>query len=80
MRRESDIVYQDGIYWVLREERGYGVYKLSPSGTHGVLDGGVLYPLNADGLSIALARCKYIARDMEGNKGREGKGKLLLTH
>lgn len=55
---ESDIVHENGDYWVAREKDRYTVYK---SGiTHSVGDSS--YRKDADGLSIAIARCGYLAR------------------
>lgn len=57
--RRAGIMHENGDYWVAREKEGYGVYR---SGiTHSTLDGNVLYPKDADGLSIAIARCDYLA-------------------
>lgn len=59
---EEDIVHENGNFWVAREADNkppaYIVYKAGP--THSTPDGG--YPLNADGLSIAIARCDYLAK------------------
>jgi hypothetical protein len=56
--RESDIAYENGDYWVAREKDRYTVYQ---SGiTHSVSDSA--YRKDADGLSIAIARCDYLAR------------------
>lgn len=55
--RESDIVHENGDYWVAKERVAYTVYK---SGiTHSVSDSA--YSKDADGLSIAIARCNYLA-------------------
>jgi hypothetical protein len=59
--RESDIMHETPQgYWVAREPRAYTVYRPSPSGTHSVSDSS--YPRDADSLSIAIARCDYLAR------------------
>ncbi len=60
--RESDIMHEAGSYWIGRDKAGkvpaYVVYK---SGiTHSVSDSA--YARDADGLSIAIARCAYLAR------------------
>jgi hypothetical protein len=56
--RESDIVHENGDYWVAREHAVYTVYKSGV--THSVSDSS--YAKDADGLSIAIARCDYLAR------------------
>lgn len=55
--RESDIVFEDDQYWVYRTKTSYDVMK--NKGTHSELDSA--YALDEDGLSIAVARCKYLA-------------------
>jgi hypothetical protein len=62
--RESDIVHENGDYWVARDRAAYTVYR---SGiTHSVSDSS--YAKNADGLSIAIARCDYLARPRRSEK------------
>lgn len=56
--RESDIMYENGAYWVGREKAAYVVYHIGV--THSVSDSA--YAKDADGLSIAIARCDYLAR------------------
>ena len=56
--RESDILYEQGDFWVGRTERAYGVFE--NGATHSTCDSA--YEKTADGLSIAIARCKYLAR------------------
>lgn len=55
--REQDIVYENGHAWVLRKADRY-VAMLSCS-THSVSDSA--YPPTTDGLSLAKARCDYLA-------------------
>jgi hypothetical protein len=51
------IVYERGDFWVKRNRNGYTVYR---SGiTHSKADS--TYTLDADGLSIAIARCNYLS-------------------
>lgn len=57
---EKDIMHEAGGYWVAKEKTGYAVYK--HGATHSTLDSGVIYELSPDGLSIAIARCNYLAR------------------
>lgn len=59
MTRESDIVYENGPCWVRRDRSSYTVFK-SGGITHSVSDSA--YKKNADGLSIAKARCDYLAK------------------
>lgn len=56
---ESDIMHENGAYWVGRDTacRAYVVYRTGA--THSVSDSG--YPLTRDGLAIAIARCDYLA-------------------
>lgn len=55
---ESDIIYQDGPYWVGRSAHDYTVFR----------DGSIVaradssYPRTEDGKSIAIARAKYLAK------------------
>jgi hypothetical protein len=56
---ESDIAHEVGKFWVLRD-RPQKAYAVCISGiTHSVVDSA--YELNEDGLSIAIARCNYLA-------------------
>lgn len=62
--QEKDIVYENGKYWVLRDKDAYCVMK---SGiTHSVGDSA--YALTEDGLSIAIARCDYLAGRSESTE------------
>jgi hypothetical protein len=55
---ENHIMYESGAYWVLKAKQAYTVLR---SGlTHSKPDSS--YALNPDGLSIAIARAKYLAR------------------
>lgn len=62
--RESDIVHENGDYWVGKEPTAYTVYKSGV--THSVSDSS--YAKDADGLSIAIARCDYLARRKDGER------------
>lgn len=61
MLREKDIVHENGNYWVLDDQRArpkaYVVFKVGV--THSVSDSA--YQHDADGRSIAIARCDYLA-------------------
>lgn len=56
--REEDIMHEAGDYWVGRERNAYTVFK--NVGTHSVSDSA--YHKTEDGLSIAIARCDYLAK------------------
>lgn len=55
---EADIIHENGPYWVGRERKTYTVYF---SGDNYSLSDSA-YPKTADGLSIAIARCNYLAK------------------
>ena len=55
--RESDIMHEAGAYWVCRQKGAYVVYKIGV--THSTSDSA--YAKTPDGLSIAIARCDYLA-------------------
>lgn len=58
--KESDIMHENGKAWVLRD-RGQKAYAVCISGvTHSVTDSA--YPMDDDGLSLAIARCNYLAK------------------
>lgn len=65
MIKEKDIVHENGKYWVMRnrKERCYSV--MVSGATHSVSDSH--YSLDDDGLSIAVARCDYLARPKKKN-------------
>jgi hypothetical protein len=63
--RETDIMHENGAYWVARDktltgEPCYAVYRPAPGGTHSTGDSA--YPRTPDGLSLAKARCDYLAK------------------
>jgi hypothetical protein len=55
--RESDIMHENGAYWVGRGRNAYVVYRVGI--THSTSDSA--YARTPDGLSIAVARCNYLA-------------------
>lgn len=57
-REERSIVHENGAFWVRRNPTQYTVYKQGI--THSQADSS--YPLTPDGLSIAIARCDYLAK------------------
>lgn len=58
--KEKDIKHENGPCWVADESDAYVVYQISLSGTHSIADSA--YSHDADGLSIAKARCDYLAK------------------
>lgn len=66
--RESDIMHENGRFWVgrTRSPPSFTVYRTEV--THSVPDSS--YAKDKDGLSLAIARCDYLAkRDLAGGKG-----------
>lgn len=59
MYKEKDIIHEAGKYWVCRDTR-QNVHIVFKNGvTHATSDS--CYPLTSDGLSLAIARCNYLA-------------------
>ena len=56
--KEHDIKHQNDKFWVLDTGNSYDVMK--ENGTHSICDSA--YSHNSDGLSIAIARCDYLAK------------------
>ncbi len=59
--KESDIVHEAGPYWVARQKGAYVVFHAGA--THSVSDSA--YLPDADGLSLAIARCDYLAKRLQ---------------
>lgn len=59
---EEDIIHENGRFWVGRECDAYVVYR--SGSTHSVSDSA--YAKTPDGLSIACARCDYLAKRYSG--------------
>lgn len=59
--RESDIMHENGRFWVGRQRDAYVVYETGI--THSTPDSA--YERNEDGLSIAIARADYLAKRAE---------------
>jgi len=55
--RERDIKHEAGRYWVLDTGKAYAV--MVQGVTHSTSESA--YPRDPDGLSIAVARCNYLA-------------------
>lgn len=56
--KESQIKHEAGKYWVLDTGTSYQVMAIK--GTHSETDSA--YERSGDGLSIAIARCNYLAK------------------
>ena len=56
--KEADILHENGSFWVAQDRNAYTVCK--NVGTHSVADSS--YEKTDDGLSIAKARCDYLAK------------------
>lgn len=56
--KEKDIKHESGIFWVLDTHNSYAVMR--NVGTHSKSDSE--YTHDADGLSIAIARCNYLSK------------------
>lgn len=58
----QDIVYENGAFYVARNRRcnALTVFRPSDSGTHAISDSS--YCNTENGLSIATARCDYLAK------------------
>lgn len=63
--REQDIKHEAGRFWVCDTKAAYVVFAAGI--THSTSDSA--YSRDADGLSIAVARCDYLAR-REAETGR----------
>lgn len=58
MLTEANIAHDRGSHWVCRDTDGYSV--MVSGATHSRTDS--TYALTPDGLSVAVARCNYLAR------------------
>ena len=58
--KEADIVHENGAYWVCRDRQTPAYIVFQIGATHSVSDSA--YALTPDGLSIAIARCDYLAK------------------
>jgi len=56
--RERDIMFETSTHWVGRQRGRYVVFEVHA--THSVSDSA--YALTPDGLSIAIARAKYLSQ------------------
>lgn len=57
--KETDIAYENGRAWVLRDTKRKCYIVFTVGVTHSTSDSA--YPLDVDGLSIAKARADYLA-------------------
>ena len=62
MTQEADIIYEAGDFWVCRATPGYTVYRSTHS-PWSIPDS--TYPPDASGLSLARARCDYLANQKQ---------------
>ena len=58
MTKISDIMHENGRFWVYRAPKGYWVMKDGPGFS---ISDGIEYPKTPDGLSIAVKYCDYRA-------------------
>lgn len=58
--RESDILHENGFFWVGRDRQSKAYVVFTPRGTYSAADSG--YPMDPAGLSLAIARCDYLAK------------------
>jgi hypothetical protein len=65
--KESDIVYENGNYWVARERDRYTVYQ--SGATHSISDSS--YGKSKDGLTLAIARCDYLEDEAPNQQEQE---------
>lgn len=56
--KEKDIKYENGAFWIADERDAYTVYRTGIT----VSTSDSSYSHDADGLSIAQARCDYLAK------------------
>lgn len=57
--REKDIIFETiSGWWVYRDKKNNCYTVFMPKGTHSESDSS--YPLNEDGLSLAICRCEYM--------------------
>ena len=61
--RECDIMHEAGPYWVARGPKAYVVYRTGPVAS----TSDSAYAKTPDGLSIAVARCDYLAKRSNAN-------------
>lgn len=59
--REQDIMHENGNFWVLDQKGKQPAYVVFRAGiTHSTSDSA--YNRDANGLSLAIARCNYLAK------------------
>jgi len=62
--RESAIVFETPVCWVRQDSKAYTVFR---TGTVASASDSA-YKKNADGLSLAKARCTYLTKRVEGQR------------
>ena len=60
MLKEKDIAHESGNAWVLRDQKKNLYFVFVAGATHSVSDSA--YPLDDDGLNLAIARAEYLGR------------------
>ena len=66
--KESDIMFEIGRFWVCDNKRHYSVMEVQ-----GVVSvGSEQYAHNADGLSLAIARAKYLRKNRNNSPWHVG--------
>ena len=68
MIKEKNITHENGDYWVLRSTKHACYFVMVSGATHSTSESS--YPLDADGKSIAIARCDYLAGKKRGDEVR----------
>ena len=58
--QESDIVYENGAAWVLKDTKQQAYIVFVTGVTHSTSDSA--YALDPDGLSLAIARADYLSK------------------
>jgi hypothetical protein len=62
MTREVDIQHENGPFWVCRDTGAKAYIVFRPSKPGGYSESDSAYAMTPDGLSIAKARCDYLAK------------------
>lgn len=61
---EADILHENGRYWVAKTKTAYAV--MVNGTTYSIADSA--YDKSADGLSVAISRCDYLAKTGDPDK------------
>lgn len=74
--KETDILHENGDFWVCNNPNDYTVYRIGV--THSVVDSS--YEKTPDGLSIAKARCDYLASRQSLHQAPERSARTAELH